>query len=220
MHGYTIPMALFDYLPVLLSGFGLWQIRAYLIARNAALTGLLTLGWLAVISGGLCKATWKLIYAASANDIEALDAMLFLGLTPGFIILCRGWFATRSDASATTHFSFAVSVILFTSALAFMLTSAYPDSRMWFFVLLALTTIFNSVLLISLAMTAWRRQLRFASLLFIVNLTMAFILSGLGRIEEQTAALQWIEESLNFIAQGGFAWAAWQLRHATAARPA
>ncbi len=216
MQGYTVPMALFDYLPVLLSAFGLWQIRALVLSRNPRLSALMTLGICLAVGGGLCKATWKLIYAASGTDIAPLNAALFLGLAPGFVILCRGWFTMASNASGAMQLGQAVSIALALWSAALLLATGWPDTRYWFIALLTLMTIANTVLVVALAMTAWRAQLRVASALFAVNLCMAFILSGLGRIEEQTAALQWIEESLNFVAQGGFAWAALQLRrHAT-----
>jgi hypothetical protein len=47
--------------------------------------------------------------------------------------------------------------------------------------------------------------------LFLANIVIVFVLSGLARIPDQSIPLQWTEQLLNTFAQGAFAYAAWKL---------
>ncbi|MBK9781825.1 MAG: hypothetical protein IPP55_17560 [Anaerolineales bacterium] len=47
--------------------------------------------------------------------------------------------------------------------------------------------------------------------LFLANIVIVFVLSGLARIPEQSIPLQWTEQLLNTFGQGAFAYAAWKL---------
>jgi len=90
-----------------------------------------------------------------------------------------------------------------------------PDSRAWNFVLLGLSTISNLVLSITLILQAKKEQLTLAAVLIALNLIAVFVLSGLGRIEVQTATLQWIEEGVNTFAQGSFLYGVWMMYNNT-----
>lgn len=91
MYNFTVPMALMDYLPVFFFG-----VTAVLLLRdlyNKMFKGayaLLAAGCVNVFLAGLCKATWKLLYAANICDFVALEEMfmpvnslglLFVGLS-------------------------------------------------------------------------------------------------------------------------------------------
>ena len=56
-----------------------------------------------------------------------------------------------------------------------------------------------------------RRHLSLAAVLFIVNVLGVLVLGRLGAIEDQTIALQWVEQSINTAAAAAFAGAAWIL---------
>ena len=79
-------------------------------------------------------------------------------------------------------------------------------------------TIGNVTLSVLLIQQARRLGLTLAAILFLANIVIVFILSGLARIPEQTIALQWGEQILNTFSQGAFLYAAWQLVQTTAAR--
>jgi hypothetical protein len=66
---------------------------------------------------------------------------------------------------------------------------------------------------------ARRLGLNGIALLFLANIVIVFILSGLARIPDQTIPLQWTEQILNTFAQGAFAYAAWKLAQAIATAP-
>jgi hypothetical protein len=56
-----------------------------------------------------------------------------------------------------------------------------------------------------------RRRLTAAAVLFGLNLVGVLVLGRLGAIDDQTAALQWVEQSVNTVAAAAFATAAWLL---------
>lgn len=91
MYNFTVPMALMDFMPVIFFG-----VTAVLLLRdlyNKMFKGayaLLAAGCVNVFLAGLCKATWKLLYAANICDFVALEEMfmpvnslglLFVGLS-------------------------------------------------------------------------------------------------------------------------------------------
>jgi hypothetical protein len=70
---------------------------------------------------------------------------------------------------------------------------------------MVLATVVTGLLLI---VFGFRQKMPFAGWLFIVNLVGIFLLNGLARIDAQTIALQWIEETINTVSWLCFAIAA------------
>ena len=87
MTEYTVSLALFDFVPVICSGIGLFFITR-MIARLDANSGKVAyLAGTLIVLGGLSKATWKLIFTSSGTDIAWMNDMLFIFLAPGFTLL-------------------------------------------------------------------------------------------------------------------------------------
>ena len=87
MEGYTLSLALFDYLPVIAGGIAL-----YLVCRHCA--GLVRHGgpWIALIplialTGGGFKATWKLMLATRGIDLQWMSDLLFFFLAGAYLPL-------------------------------------------------------------------------------------------------------------------------------------
>jgi len=74
--------------------------------------------------------------------------------------------------------------------------------------LMVLATIITGIFLI---IFGFRQGLPSAGWLFILNLIGIFLLNGLARLDDQTIALQWIEEGINTIAWLAFAIASAQV---------
>ena len=84
---FTIEMALVDYIPVLF--FAIAAVILMLDLRNkmsAINYAIFSLGMIGVTLAGACKATWKLIYAASAVDIAFLNEMFLPTQSVGFLL--------------------------------------------------------------------------------------------------------------------------------------
>lgn len=198
MHDYTVNLALFDYVPIALSAMAMIYI-CRIAGDRGDINGLICRsGAVLIISGGLLKATWKLIVAASGHDIVWMNKALFICLAPGFVLLSSALLLPR--AQNMTRNSLLVICALLIAVYA-LLTSRFPEQRYGFFWLLSITTLGNAVMIATLTMKAWRVQHAVASLLFVASFVGTLTLSGLARIPEQTAALQWLEEGINTLAQ-------------------
>lgn len=101
----TVPMALVDFIPV-----GLFLVTALLLQRDLhpqmkqAHFSLLSAGTLMIFLAGFCKALWKLLYALSLCDFQALNSMFFPMQSMGFVLTGLGLvlMLTSAKKSATT----------------------------------------------------------------------------------------------------------------------
>lgn len=88
MNGITVPMALVDFLPVVL-----FFIAAVILQRdlyNKMVKGafaLLAAGSIMVLISGGYKALWKILYACNVCDYPALDGAFFPMQGPGFLLV-------------------------------------------------------------------------------------------------------------------------------------
>ncbi len=217
---YTVSLALVDFIPVIFSGIGAYFI-AQLISRVEEASG--KMAYLAaglLVLGGLTKAGWKLIIATTGNDIVWLDDLLFVFLGPGFTFMAWALWTTRQILSrriiSSNIWRFPLGVIAAFGLGAIMTRLLQPEARTWVFILLTLTTLANLTVGILLIQQARSQKLYMVAALFLFNLIAVFVLSGMARIPDQSIALQWVEESINVLAQGAFAFAAWKLAKAAA----
>ena len=84
---FTIEMALVDYIPVLFFAIAGIILMRDLHNKMGFINHLIfSLGISGVAIAGACKATWKLIYAASQVDIAFLNKMFFPTQSIGFLL--------------------------------------------------------------------------------------------------------------------------------------
>ena len=87
----TVPMALVDYIPVVL-----FLVAAIVLQRSLydemgkGAFAVFSAGTITVFVAGLFKATWKLLYAAGICDFEALNQCFFPMQTTGFVLAGLG----------------------------------------------------------------------------------------------------------------------------------
>lgn len=193
----SVPLALDDYLPVVLAGLGaIWLARV--TGRQPAVVGAVL-----VLAAGLCKATWKLLLAVTGDDVPYVDDLLFALLAPGFALLTWGLVRRELPLSVPLGLAGAAGVA------AVVLQSTAP-----LLVLAVLGATATGVLALLRA-----RELGdlTAAALFAVQLVMAYALvpfAGSG----QSIAHQWWEQSLNTLGQGALALGAWRLLHPSRVR--
>lgn len=211
MEKLTIPLALKGFLPVLLSGLGMFFI-ARLIARLDRNCGhLASLGFLLITLGGLSKAIWKLVLAATGLDIGVLNNSLFILMTPGFVLMAWAiWKTFHSRPSGTPVWVVPVIVIVVGCGGA-AISALSKGGQRWFFILLTVTMVANAAVGILLAWQAWRRGVKLAGGLFIFYLITIFLQVSLTRTPRQTVAPQWVEQLNYILSWSAFAYAAWQL---------
>lgn len=207
MHRYSVSVALFDFLPVAFTAMALVLLARAIAARHTALAPIAWAAAVLVPFGGACKASWKLIVALTGQDIGWLENLLFIAMAPGFVAMAyclhqarRAWQLGMAASSAP------YSPLMLALWLALPLVGALaaallkPESRLWFFWLLGITTIANATLIAQALLACRFAGLRAPMLCFAYNFLATLALSGLSRLPagEMTA---WIQEGVNLSAQ-------------------
>lgn len=217
---YTLPLALEDFIPVILSSIGLFLISRMVRRIDPRLGQMAQLGWILVSLGGLLKATWKLVMAITnaQTDLVWLDKGMFIWMAAGFTLLAFALWHTAGTRAQNVNQNplfrlWLGPLIVLGLALIAIFATGFPDIAVntWRFILLGITTIGNVALAVLLIQKSRHLGRNLAALLFLVNIIIVFILSGLARIPDQTIPLQWTEQLLNTVSQAAFLYAAWQL---------
>lgn len=222
MADYSLNLALFDFIPVALSAVGLWLLAGILAQALPESRRLLQAAVALVVAGGLSKATWKLIWVLSQADLVLLSNLLFILMAPGMLLLVfhvsaalRVWEGQPPRRPAHR----AALLIVLVAAAALAGAWANPEGRTWFFILLGAAALANIAINGLLIRFAWLRGEWLTASLFLFSIALILLLSGLAPVAGSSAAAQWLEESLNVLAQGSFALAVWRLRGAVPGRP-
>ena len=217
METYTIGLALEDFIPVIFSSIGLYFVSRMVRNVDARLGQMATIGFILVSIGGFLKATWKLTMAATEArvNIAWFDKGMFMWMSVGFTLLAFAlWFMSeiRSGKRQPNRIWLGPAVVLGLSLVAILFTG-FPDLTVntWRFILLGVMTIGNVVMVVLLIQQARYNNLNKMAWLFLANIVIVFVLSGLARVPEQSIPLQWTEQLLNTFGQGAFAYAAWKL---------
>lgn len=222
---YTLSLALEDFIPVIFSSIGLYFVSRMVGNINTRLGQMATIGWILVTIGGFLKATWKLVMALTQaqTNIVWFDKGMFIWMAAGFTLLAFAlWLIgeIRSGKRQPNRIWLGPAIVLGLSLFAIFFTG-FPDVTIntWRFILLGVMTIGNVVMVVLLIQQARANNQNLLAVLFLVNIVIVFILSGLARIPEQSIPLQWTEQLLNTFAQGAFAYAAWKLSGIVATSP-
>ena len=214
MEGYTLSLALFDYLPVLAGGVAL-----YLVCRHCAELARYDGRWVVLIplialAGGGLKATWKLVLAAQGLDLPWMSDQLFFFLAGAyvplaFLVIGSLRAAGRGVTLPAGWWRLPVLIAAGTLAGAYYLRSA-TDGRAWSALLIAAVALASLAMLLALIGHAFARGDRLAAGAFATSLVLSYVLVGLSRME-QTAQLQWMEQSVNLVGNCLLAAGAWRL---------
>ena len=87
MNDFSIPMALVDYIPVLMFGYGAAILQRDLYNKmSKGAFALFAAGTINVFAAGALKATYKLLYAANICDFRPLSDMFFPVQSIGFLL--------------------------------------------------------------------------------------------------------------------------------------
>jgi hypothetical protein len=204
---YGLDLALYNFLPVLLTALAVAFIARLARALAAPLEPMALTGAALVVLAGLCKATWKLTLALGGPDLPWLANALFPLMAPGFTLLALAlWQAQRkTPAPPQRRWLIALALIGLAYGIAAVRTLGLAVERGWFLPLMALASLANLTLTGLLLREAWRRGAVWLAPLFLANLAMVFALQRIARIEPLTLALHWLEQSLTALGAGAFA---------------
>lgn len=206
---FTVPMALEDFIPVAFTALGLVLIAKWASKRYSNLSALAWVGTVLVVTDGLLKAVWKLIYAATGTDIAWMHDTLFLLMGPGFIFVGWAlWCGLKKQPS--THkqvWIIPLIIVLPSLSLSAYLALTQPN-RSWARVLLMLTTIGILTVTGLIIFNSLKRKLYLPVILLAINIITIFGQAWLSQLP-QTTYLHWIGQINNTISWGAFAAGVW-----------
>ncbi len=207
---FPLSMALQNYMPVVLSGLGLFWVARMIGARHPAAGRLALAGFALIVTAGALKATWKLVMAVARLDIPLLSQSLFPLIAPGFSLMAWGLFWSKRNPERALLWwpPVLVSAAALLGALALGITRT---DRAWVFVLIGLSTIANVILAGLLIHSALQHGSHLAAGLFTLNLLITFALSGIAGMPNKPLEIHWTEQIISTVANLGFAWAAWTM---------
>ncbi len=205
MENYTLSLALFDYVPVFLSGIGLYFITKWITSRRADLATMAAVGSVLIFLGGFFKATWKLIWVLAQVDINILEHSLFVLLGSGFIVLaCALGKSLKENAAASWNLPLSL------LALALLLTVGANMGQINVTIVgIVITTLGNAYFSIRLTAHCFSRKEYLPAALILGNFILILFQGAIARTEGHTVDQQWLAEINNTAAQGVFALGAW-----------
>lgn len=218
MENYTLGLALFDYLPAIAVGFGL-----YLICKYSTSLANYNGYWIVAIpaialTGGVLKASWALIYALTEVNYRWMSEQLYFLLAASYVFMAVLVFSSlraggkgRELESSWWYSPALVAVILLVTA---QITKLKTDSEIWSVMLLATLSFANLILLATLIFHSVIKRNWIAGSAFAINLVLGYVLVSLAKAPEQTAELQWIEEFIDLANSSLLAVGAWALMRA------
>ena len=173
----TLPMALMDFVPVLLFGAA-WLIlyRDLKNKLNLCAGLLLPLGAAVVFAAGLFKAVWKLQNALGAAPVELFNKAFFPTQSIGFLLLGVGM-------------------------LCLMYGKRRGEARSLTMVYVMLTVLGNLGMSAGLVYVA-RKVKKAAIPLFIVAFVFSMMMGYLSSRDFAQASMHWIAQSVNALGQG------------------
>lgn len=190
---YTLGLALTDYIPNIAFLIGsLFLVRTVLLARGKPCSRMCMAGSFLVFSGGILKATWKLVYTLGIADLQWMSQIQFILLAPGFLALL-------------------VTAILLARAKPLKAPAITLAIAPWKIPLLAIMTLSSLGAQGILTYVSFKRKVPLAASFFIVAVLCMLGMSGMASGSDQTVATQWIEEIMNSVGQISFAVACWLL---------
>lgn len=209
MSELTLPLALFNLFPVVLTGLALWFLARLVGALDPPHRTMARAGGVLILLGGLSKAVWKLILVAGGQDLTWLASMLFPLMAPGFALLAGAALGVllrlqgRGEVALIRYGVAAVILVVVGAVVVRTLGMGIP--RGWFLPLLGLTSVANLVLSLVLIASALRLGHTGAAILFGVNLAMVFALPPIAMASPDTLFMHWSEQVLTAIGTAAFA---------------
>ena len=188
MDGITVPMAIVDFIPVVL-----FFIAAVILQRdlyNKLVKGafaLLAAGSIMVFIGGFYKATWKILIALNICNFEALNTALFPMQGPGFVLVFLGLTALKKKDFGAPM-ALAVAPVLYKSNLIFIIMQVIGFGGIQY----------------CMVRTALLMKKKLAAVLFVLSFIFVLGMGYLGAKFDDTSGMNWIAQVTNILSEGCF----------------
>lgn len=177
----SVPMALVDYIPVVLYCISAVILLRYFYDRmSRGAFALLSAGMIMSIMAGLFKATWKLLFALEVCDFDRLNKSFFPLQSVGFLLA-----------------GIALMLMVFTRQKGTSLHSAAPAVFAGTGVFIALMVLGLCGMFLGLSVEAKRRKKKSAMVLFIITFVFMLMMGYLSSKNFEKASMNWISEGVN-----------------------
>lgn len=190
MYQFTISMALMDFVPVAFFGVTMVLLQRDLYNKmGKGAYGLFAAGTINVFGAGFLKALWKLLYAAGVCDFAALNQMFLPVQSIGFLLIGVGLVAMfcQKNKNAT------------------VLAAAPPvfgGSMVFIMMMVAGLGCLCACVSILAAKMKKKWLIAVFALSFVTYMAMGYMSSQ----DSTSAAVNWIEQSINCVGQGLLMW--------------
>ncbi|MBQ7247180.1 MAG: hypothetical protein IJS22_03710 [Lachnospiraceae bacterium] len=185
MKDFSVIMSLVDYIPVALFAAAAILLQRSLYYRmSKGAFALFAAGTIYVISAGLLKATYKLLYALNICDFQRLSDMMFPGQAIGFLLAGIGMVAMLTHRQKETLL--AVAPPVFTGTIIFIT-----------FMVLGL-----GMMDAGLCVLAKRLKKPLLIVFFAVSFVCSLGMGYLSTRDFSGAAMNWIAEGVNIVGEG------------------
>lgn len=179
----SLPMALFDYIPVILycvSAIILQRGLYYSMSKGAF--AVFSAGTIMSITAGLFKATWKLLYALNICDFDRLNQCFFPMQSVGFLLAGIALVAMVC-VDQKVNSSNCVAPVVFAGT--------------GIFVTLSILGILG--MCIGLSVEAKKRKKTSAMIMFIITFVFMLMMGYLSSRDFEQASMNWIAEGVNVV---------------------
>ena len=184
---FTVPMALVDYIPVVLFALAaLILLRDLYNKMSKAAYALFAAGVIDIACAGALKATWKLLYASGVCNFEALNAMFFPVQSIGFILAGIGILLMICNKRAEGTAALAVAPPVFKGTFVFV------------GLMVAGLGLMDAVLCI----IAMKMKKPWLIAVFVLSFVCSLGMGYLSSKDFAEASMNWIAEVVNVIGQG------------------
>lgn len=179
----SVPMALVDYIPVVLYSISAVILQRYFYDRmSRGAFALLSAGMIMSIMAGLFKATWKLLFALEICDFDRLNKSFFPLQSVGFLLA-----------------GIALMLMVFARQKGTSLHSAAPAVFAGTGVFIALMVLGLCGMFLGLSVEAKRRKKKSAMVLFIITFVFMLMMGYLSSKNFEKASMNWISEGVNVV---------------------
>ena len=179
----SLPMALFDYIPVILycvSAIILQRGLYYSMSKGAF--AVFSAGTIMSITAGLFKATWKLLYALNICDFDRLNQCFFPMQSVGFLLAGIALVAMVC-VDQKVNSSNCVAPVVFAGT--------------GIFVTLSILGILG--ICVGLSVEAKKRKKTSAMIMFIITFVFMLMMGYLSSRDFEQASMNWIAEGVNVV---------------------
>ena len=179
----SLPMALFDYIPVILycvSAIILQRGLYYSMSKGAF--AVFSAGTIMSITAGLFKATWKLLYALNICDFDRLNQCFFPMQSVGFLLAGIALVAMVC-VDQKVNSSNCVAPVVFAGT--------------GIFVTLSILGILG--MCVGLSVEAKKRKKTSAMIMFIITFVFMLMMGYLSSRDFEQASMNWIAEGVNVV---------------------